>query len=192
MRSIIALCGLKRSGKDVVAKYIEERYGYTHVKIAQPLKDLVRTAFRFTEDDLETDAKDQIHPRWGVSPRVIMNYIGTQVFQYDMADVVPMLKDRCFWIDHVLDTYKNEPSIVISDLRFHHEVKRIREFAQTMECDFTVVRVKRDGTCTGSLASEMESEQLQANITLQNDGTLEDMYNQINKKMFCRTLKAFE
>lgn len=184
MRSIIALCGLKRSGKDVVAQYIAEQYGYKHVKIAQPLKDLVRSAFRFTEDDLETDTKDQIHPRWGVSPRVIMNYIGTQVFQYDMAQVVPLLKDRCFWIDHVLDTYKHEPSIVISDLRFHHEVQRIKEFSQTMECDLTIVRVKRDGTSTGSLASEMESEQLQADITLYNNGTLNDLYHQMNKKMF--------
>lgn len=180
MKCIIALCGLKRCGKDVAARYISERYGYKHVKLAQPLKEVLKTAFRFTDDDLETDLKDQISPKWGVSPRTLMNYIGTQVFQYDIANVVPQLKDRCFWINHLLDTHCKQDHIVISDLRFHHEIRRIREHVADSDCVFRVIRILRNGTSHGSLVSEMESEQLQVDNVLNNNGTIQDLYDQID------------
>lgn len=180
MKCIIALCGLKRCGKDVAARYISEKYGHTHVKLAQPLKDVLKTAFRFTDDDLETDSKDQISPKWGVSPRTLMNYIGTQVFQYDIANIVPQLKDRCFWIDHLLHTYIEQDKIVISDLRFHHEVRRIREYVVGSDCVFRVVRICRNGTSHGSIVSEMESAHLQVDMVLNNNGTIKELYDQLD------------
>lgn len=189
MKRIIALCGLKRSGKDLAARYISEQYGYTHVKIAQPLKDILKTAFRFTDDELETDIKDCISPKWGVSPRILMNYIGTQVFQYDIAHVVPKLKDRCFWIDHLLDTYPQTENLVISDLRFQHEVQRIQQFvSNTDDYMFHVIRICRNGTSAGTLVSEKESALLTADTVLDNNGTVRELCDQIDliiKKISC-------
>ena len=41
MKRIIAICGTKRSGKDVLANHIVNKYGYTKLSFAEPLKELV-------------------------------------------------------------------------------------------------------------------------------------------------------
>lgn len=183
MRCIVAVCGLKRSGKDVVARHIHERYGFKHVSIAQPLKNVVKTAFDLSDRELDSDSKDVVHPVWGVPPRILLDYIGTHVFQHDIGRVVPSLKDRCFWIDRLLSSNELEAKLVISDLRFEHELERLRAFSEQHACRLTVIRVTRNGTSTNGLASEMESERLDANHVIDNNGSLSDLYQKISHVM---------
>ena len=180
---IVAVCGLKRSGKDVVARHISETYGYTHVKIAQPLKDVVKLAFGLSDHELESDAKDVVHPVWGVPPRTLLDYIGTHVFQHDIGRVVPVLNDRCFWINRVLSsTQQHRPfsnDVVISDLRFVHELNALRAFCEKNRVRLNVIRVLRNGTSTGGFVSEQETNTLDVNHTIENNGSLNDLYKKI-------------
>lgn len=181
MYSIVAICGLKRSGKDVVANYISNRFGHTHVKIAHKLKQITKLAFDLSDDELETNKKDMVVPRYGVTPRVLMDFLGTQVFQHDIGKVVPLLKDnRCFWIDNLLQN-SSKSKLVISDLRFHHELERLQQFF--CEGELTVIRVQREGTSTDHFVSEMESDTLVAHHVVQNNGTLPDLYAKIDTIM---------
>lgn len=183
--SIVAVCGLKRSGKDVVARYICENYeNYTHAKIATPLKDVVKMAFDLSDHELESDAKDAVHPVWGVAPRILLDYIGTHVFQHDIGRVVPVLKDnRCFWIDRLLSTSRSRlqegNNLVISDLRFVHELNVLRAFSEKHGIRLTVIRVSRNGTSTNGFVSEQESETLDVNHSVENNGSIEDLYKKI-------------
>lgn len=183
MRSIVAVCGLKRSGKDMVARYIHEQYGHKHVSIAQPLKNVVKVAFDLSDQDLDSDSKDVVHPVWGVPPRILLDYIGTHVFQHDIGRVVPSLNHRCFWIDRLLLSNKNDAKLVISDLRFKHELDRLRAFSEQHVCQLTVIRVTRNGTSTNGLASEMESERLEADYVIDNNGSFADLYQKISNVM---------
>ena len=190
---LIAVCGLKRSGKDVVANYLSDRYGYKHVKIAEKLKKITQTAFGFTDDDLETDAKDRIHPVWGVTPRVCMDYLGTHVFQHDIKRILPhcSFPDRCFWINDVLRSHCSTGSyselknrVVISDLRFEHELRAIRQRSKLYNEDdlkTTVIRICRDGTSADGFESESETHKLVVDHTIHNNGTLDDLFEQVDR-----------
>ena len=182
---LVAVCGLKRSGKDVVAGYLSERYGYKHVKVAEKLKRMTQIAFGFTDREIETDAKDRIHPVWGVSPRTCMDYMGTHVFQRDIKRILPHFADRCFWIDDVLRNHPSRlvPNVVLSDLRFHHELAALRRFQRlhNNRVNVTVVRVCRDGTSADGFESESETQALAVDHTLENNDTLESLFGQVDR-----------
>ena len=49
MYNIIAICGAKRSGKDVLAKYLINKYKYEKLSFAEPLKKAVKELFNFND-----------------------------------------------------------------------------------------------------------------------------------------------
>jgi hypothetical protein len=126
---IIAICGLKRSGKDTIADTLCQRYGYEKVKIATPLKEALKTMFQFTDAQVEGNEKDAIDPRWGVEPRRLMQFIGTEVMQFHLQEVLPNV-GRKFWIQRLVEEHisPNNKIIVIPDLRFQHEYELLSEY----------------------------------------------------------------
>jgi len=52
MKKIIAICGAKRSGKDILANHIVNKYGYTRLSFAEPLKELVKLIFNFSDEQV--------------------------------------------------------------------------------------------------------------------------------------------
>lgn len=54
---LVGFCGLMGSGKTFAADYLVEKYGYTKVKFAKPLKDMLR-AMGLTEEHIEGDLKE--------------------------------------------------------------------------------------------------------------------------------------
>lgn len=172
---IIAICGLKRSGKDTIAKYISEKYQLKHVKISDTLKNSIQLLFNIDKEDLEYDAKDIVNTHWNVSPRKIMDFIGTHVFQYEIQKIIPNI-GRNFWIDNLLKK-ESKNNIVISDLRFIHEFEEIKK----LNSKTLIIRVVRDCTSTNGLASEIEQEHIPADITFNNNGSIKDLYQSIDK-----------
>lgn len=128
---IIAICGLKRSGKDTIADYLCQHYGYEKIKIATPLKNGLKAMFGFTDAQIEGDDKDVVDPRWGIEPRKVMQYIGTEVMQYQIQALMPDM-GRNFWIRSLVEQYiKNAPRdkrYVIPDLRFRHEYDMLQQY----------------------------------------------------------------
>lgn len=123
---IIAICGAKRSGKDTLARIISEEYGFEHVKISQKLKDVCKILFNLNDDQIENDSKEQIDVRWGITPRKIMQFMGTEMMQYKLQEILPSVGKK-FWINSLLETMKDDKRYVISDLRFLHEYHEIRK-----------------------------------------------------------------
>lgn len=124
--NIIAICGYKRSGKDTLANIISEKYGHKHIKIASKLKEIVQTLFSFTYDQIENDAKEQVDPRWGITPRQVMQFVGTEMFQYKLQEIMPDVK-RSFWIRGLVASLSPTDKVVISDLRFKHEYEELKK-----------------------------------------------------------------
>lgn len=120
---IIAICGAKRSGKDTVADVLCKHHGYTKIKISEGLKDMLKLLFGFSDEQLETDAKDAVDTHWQVSPRQLMQFFGTEIMQYELQKIIPNV-GRSFWVDRIIRQYvlcNPDKKYVISDLRFQHE-----------------------------------------------------------------------
>lgn len=180
MYAVIAICGLKRSGKDMVANYISARHGHSHIKIASTLKQMTKIAFNLTDNEVESESKDRVHETWGVSPRVLMDFLGTHVFQHEIGKVIPKYhNNRCFWINQVLSAPNRSKHMVISDLRFEHEVDALRKHMPNPN-DLLILRIRREGTDASNFVSEMESEHLCVDHEITNDGTLLELYNKVD------------
>lgn len=181
MKMIVALCGRRRSGKDTVAAYMCN-YGFHHHKISQPLKDALQVLFGLDADDLEQDKKEAVHPIWGVSPRTLMQYIGTDIFREHIRGTVPGIGDT-FWIKRTLETLKKvdgSTNVVISDLRFMNEYEMLRgEYGDRLH----VYRVERFGDNDASElhVSEREFVEIPCDGILSNTGKVDELYMQVHK-----------
>lgn len=172
---LIAVCGYKRCGKDTLANQISQAYGHKHVKIAGRLKEVVRCLFGFTEDQVESDSKEVVDERWGVSPRRAMQFVGTEMFQYKIQELIPGV-ERNFWIrslveQEVAPCLAGGGSVVISDIRFVHEYNELKKHG------VFVILVERDGCgCQDDMhASEQDFRNIPADIVLKNNGEVTEL-----------------
>lgn len=183
---IIAVCGLKRSGKDTIADYLCANYGYTKIKIANPLKQGLKAMFGFSDEQLESDAKDEIDPRWGVQPRKIMQFIGTEVMQYQLQQLIPGI-GRKVWIkslieEHIIKSSNPNKLYVIPDLRFVHEYEELSKH-NTMfwRVDRVAELDKLNHACELHI-SEKEYLQIPVSHIFKNE-TKQTLFNQIDETM---------
>jgi dephospho-CoA kinase len=184
MKLIVAICGRRRSGKDTIANHLERNYGFRNHKIAGKLKSVCSELFGLTPNQLEGDEKDCVDPKWQTSPRRIMQFVGTDLMQYQLQKLLPCV-GRKLWIQSLLNDIEcssNSERIVISDMRFMHEYEEIRKHKA-----FTVVmiRVKRRSldTDTGEVdhhASEAESDLIPVDVEITNEDTVSHLYSCID------------
>lgn len=182
---IVALCGARRTGKDTVASYLVEHHGYEHVKITAPLKRVCQTLFHFTEDQLETDSKELPDPRWGISPRQVMQFLGTEVFQYKIQELLPEV-GRCFWINSLATLIRANPDkrYVISDMRFLHEHQVLQSIDPSSMRTIRVSSQRVAPSPADTHLSECEHHGIPADADLTNNGTKEDLYTTVDAALF--------
>lgn len=127
---VIGIAGPKGSGKTTLARFIEleliksERYRHSDVEIspfAKPLKDFLKDFFELSDEQLTVyEAKEAIDPRYGVSPRVLMQEFGTGF----VRRLIPG-----FWVQKMKETVNNSQArvIIIDDVRFEDEAQLVRD-----------------------------------------------------------------
>lgn len=176
---IIAIKGFKGSGKNTVADYLVEKYGFNIYSFADPLKKGLVEIFGFTYDEMWGNKKEEINKFWGISGRDVLQKMGTEVFQFEIPKLFPELRDigRNFWLKRfeLWLNQTNHEKIVIPDLRFFHEYEMLTKY------ETEIWDVTRDDIDKNDLH---ESEQAQLNIPydvkIYNIGTIEKLYNQID------------
>ena len=184
---IIALCGVKRSGKDTVADYLVARHAFKKVEIARPLKDVLRIMFDFTDEQLDGDCKEVELPRYGpgVTPRRIMQHFGTEMMQSDICKVAPDL-GRSIWVDKSIRTTRSHVDqghdVVISDMRFLHEADALSAAFDGM---FNIIKVRREEAeqTADTHASEAEWMSIQQDFEVYNRTNLFDLYKDVEAIM---------
>ena len=153
MTILVGLLGAARAGKSTIASHLVEHYGAKKYSLADPLKDMVRNAFDLTEAQVRGSqaSKEAIDPRYNVSPRFLMQRIGTEGGRKTFG--------ANFWIDRCFEKIRAEaPALaVIDDVRF------INESAAISARDGYVLRVESPGLETAmGAAHASESEWLEA------------------------------
>ena len=178
---ILLLHGLSRSGKDTVATRLVSSFDFEHLKIAAHLKRSASLLFGIPESHFETSEKDIPHLKWGRSPREILKFLGTDVFQFQIETLLPG-SARCFWINYLHDDIARLQSvkrnIVISDYRFPHELASLR--IRFPQATIRVIRVtpKYIGYRVPMALDESEK-RLPHDFEIENI-TKEDLYRQVD------------
>lgn len=182
---IIALCGYKGSGKDTVAEYLVTKYKYNHYKISEKLKEVIKLLFNLDDNDLERN-KDENNDKWGIEPRKIMQFIGTDMFQYKLQELFPNI-EKDFWIkslftDELINKIKNEDHrVVISDLRFLHEYNLI----SNIYVSYSILKVQNSNLEKNDKhISENEFNNIPINDVILNNTTKQQLYNNIDHIAF--------
>jgi hypothetical protein len=186
MSNIIAICGAKRSGKDVLAKYIVATRGFKKLSFAEPLKKAVKELFNFNDIQVGIDEenaigneKDIIDERWGISPRKALQFFGTEIMQHTIDELIPNT-NRCFLADILLSHISGDvcDGYVISDMRFLHEYNKLKSSAKVRS--LIIVKISRPSINIpnnkgDAHISEKEFIDIPYDVEIVNDGTISDL-----------------
>ena len=178
---LIGLLARKRSGKDTVADHLVKHYSFNKLSLADPLKEAISILFGFSDEQLYGDLKETVDPTWNVSPRLVLQWFGTEVFRRNINTIIPTIQDN-FWVESFKVKYnaliKSDPNkrIVVADVRFPNEIRAIHELGGV------VIKIERPDILDGdSHESEKNIDLINDyDVLLKNDGTIEQLYKKVN------------
>jgi len=190
---IIGVLGIKRSGKDTTADFLVQHHGFQRYAFADPIKRAAIELFGFTEAQMwgSQEDKETVDTRWNISPRRMLQLMGTELFQYDIHKHLTeeefnwgravWVRKFELWFNEQEELYREANQdllVVLSDVRFHHESDVIKKMGGQ------IWRIERPSLLNNDLhASEIEMQSIVANETFVNDGTIEELYAKINAKL---------
>jgi hypothetical protein len=186
---IISFCGYKQSGKDTCSKYLCENHGFVQRSFAYSLKKGVCEMMGWTKKHMEdSKLKETKDSLFGISPRELFQFIGTDVFQYMIQKKYPDFIGKDIWATRmyltlVEDIKKSKNfNYTISDMRFWHEAKMLEKFEHIFNIPVFFVRISRkDQINKDRHISEKVIDTMDAIIDHQiiNDGTIGDLENKV-------------
>jgi hypothetical protein len=180
---LIGLLAKKRHGKDTLADYLVNRYGFNKDALAEPLKNVCKELFLLSDEQMYGDLKEIVDTRYGVSPRQIFQFIGTDLLRKQMGNLIPSLKDN-LWINLLQIRYtnalKSNPAVrfVVADIRMENEADMIKEL------NGIIIKIDRPSKKD---VDEHFSEQIDKvknyDYLISNEGTIEEYYIKIDTIM---------
>jgi hypothetical protein len=197
---IIGVCGFIGSGKDTIADYLVNVHEFRRESFANTLKDAVAAVFGWDRTMLEGRTKqarewrEQVDPWWSkrldraITPRWILQYWGTEVCRRGFHDDI--------WIASLENKLRNSSDdVVISDCRFPNEIKAIRNqggivlrVVRGPEPEWYDLAVESNSGQFNHMktaypdvhASETAWVGTEFDAVLDNNGTLDQLYKQVN------------
>lgn len=165
---VIALTGLAGIGKSTASKYLVEKHGYQLVKLAGPLKDMLR-AIGLSEAQIEGELKEE-PCEWlqGATPRHAMQTLGTQ---WGRACIGPSFWIE-LWVRRVNQIIAFGGRVVVDDCRFPNEAAEVRSLGGV------VWRLVGRGGIAG--AHESEAGCGEADLEISNIRAIADLHRQLD------------
>ena len=210
MSQIIGIVGFIGSGKDTVADYLVNFHRFKRESFANSLKDAVSQVFGWDRELLEGRTQEsrewrETQDEWwtkrlkkDITPRYVLQYWGTEVIRKGFHDDMWVAS-----LEHRLLNTKND--IVITDCRFPNEIKairaaggkvvRIRRGAEPTWFDEAVSMNRGPARNMTWALSKQKIEKLKVHasetawvgqkfdVVLNNDGTIEELYQQIESNI---------
>lgn len=133
--TVVGVTGYKGSGKDTVGDYLVTKYGFLKINFADSLKSACKSIFLFNDEQLYGQSKEIVDQVWGVTPRSILQHVGTVLFRDKLGELIPSLDSKTIWLKNVLLQIRalvqnnraesRTTKVVICDCRFDNEVEMI-------------------------------------------------------------------
>ena len=196
MPNIIAICGAKRSGKDVLAEHLVKKYNYEKIAFADPLKHAIKSLFNFDDEqvgigvDTGTNRKDIIDDKWGITPRTALQFFGTEIMQEKIQEILPNVKKNFFanTLKNHIENAEKDKKFVISDLRFLHEYEMLFKIPNIRKDNIIIIRVVRpsnnastESTESITHISEAEYMDIPYDVVLVNNDTIDSYIKKFDK-----------
>lgn len=170
---IIGFTGRAGAGKDTAASLIEPRVH--NLAFAKPLKDAAKILFNFTDEQLyDPVKKEEVDPKWGKSPREILQWLGTDVLRNHIS------KD--FFLINMENRIKEieKENIAITDVRFNNEAELIHKKGGI------IIKIERpfaegSGTEHTLHPTELGISSKLVDYTITNDSTIEELKIKLEK-----------
>nr|QBK89033.1 MAG: uncharacterized protein LCMiAC02_01260 [Mimivirus LCMiAC02] len=96
--ALIGFLARKHHGKNTAGDYLVKNYNFTEMAFATQLKEGIKAIYGLSDDQLYGDKKETIDKFWNVTPRTLMQWLGTDVFRK---------KDKDFWVKTLERKYLN-------------------------------------------------------------------------------------
>lgn len=164
---VVGLSGVAGSGKSTAAAHLQ-RQGYTLVKFAGPLKDMMR-AIGLSESQIEgADKENSTRLLQGKTPRYAMQTLGTEWGR----NIIGAGFWTFLWEHRALQLLDAGHKVVVDDCRFANEAKAVRSLGGI------VVRIKG----RGGIAGEHESEKVafEPDAILMNNGSVASFHDRLD------------
>lgn len=167
--NLVGIHGLARSGKDTLAEFLAESFGFQAMAFAVPLKFGVANMFGWPPELCFSQEGKEFHSEfWGVLVRKALQDVGEMMCEEYGDD---------FWVRRWELEYlpvRDSLDVVVTDVRKEVEAMRIRELGGV------VVHIRRAGAgLTGDLAKHVTERGIQFDpdhdYLIDNNGTLADL-----------------
>ncbi len=122
--TIIGILGRSRVGKDTVASLLVKQLGPDScviLRLSQPLKDAVKALYGFSDEQVETDIKEAVDPRYNITPRAAIQHVCEHMMKVHGHD---FFSKRLYEYDML---YHSGKTIIIPDVRYAHDLDMIRQ-----------------------------------------------------------------
>lgn len=169
--TVFGFTGAARSGKDTAAAFLQAHIGGYRYAFADPLRAMLLAGFGIDmNEQYWKDRKEEPIPAFGVSPRQMLQTLGTEWGRKLVNTDVWLLLAKG-------QLHARGPGMIITDVRFENEAAWVRKMGGI------VIHVKRDAAPKVSM-HESEAGVSVAELSdeiIMNDGSLEDLQAQIFK-----------
>lgn len=176
MKAIIAFTGPKGCGKSTAAKYLVEKHGFERHYFAKPLKEMIK-CLGLTEEHVNGSLKEvPCDELCGQTPRWAMMALGTE---WGRDLIHPNL-----WINAWKNTLPDN-HVVCDDLRFPNEYQILKD-KKGFVVDIARPNFSKD------LSHESESHILPYDYQIHNDGSPEQLFENIEDVLFDIKIGIYE
>lgn len=181
--NLICVVGNIGAGKSTLSNMLKNR-GYEEIMFAGPVKE-IGLILGFENKELYGSQEDKlkINDFWGVSGREFMQKFATDVMRNELPKHINMNMDnKTIWVrlceKKIIDMLKNNKKIIVSDGRFFDEIDMIKNLGGK------IIKIVRNNSYQQNHESEKYISNLDADIIIDNNGTLDDLHQKINKIIF--------
>lgn len=168
---IIGITGRKYNGKDTLGDVFIKELLFEKLSFANNLKKAVKDIFDFTDEQIYGNKKEDVDEFWKISPRQVMQFIGTDLFRNQMKKILPN-DNEDIWVKCVEKQILNDKHkhFVITDVRFQNEVDMIKKYGGI------IIKIIRPSIIDISThASEQNIDNIIADYDIINNGSVDDL-----------------
>jgi hypothetical protein len=161
---IIGLCGVIGSGKDYLAdKYVSD--GYVKIPFAYPLKKIIFETFKIKPDSHNTYEMFKEN-YWNPTFKIFPSFNGRDALQ--LGNVARKILGEDIWINAWEKSIQDHSKIVVSDVRYYNEAKRIVSLGgKIIYCNYRSIKYNSK--------IKLESEKMAQELLLKNFQHNEDI-----------------
>ena len=172
---IIGLTGRARSGKDAIADILVKHHNFTKIAFAGPIKEMTQKLLQMTPATLEQTKDYGLHHLDGVTPRRIMQTLGTD-WGRDIIHKELWIRIAEERMNLLMETSEEGRNLVFTDVRFDNEAEMLLAY------DASIYQVNRPGI--GGVAQHVSEAGISDEYIdgyIYNSGSLEELEEVIHQ-----------